>query len=450
MRRNMKGSMTVFLALTAMCFLLLCLVLTEGARIYYLRVKAAQAMELSEFSVLSEYQKELWDHYGLFFLDLGYEQGEEKQEILNGRILHYLRENVPEVTTTYLAASDFIRSTDRGGIPFAKQAVEHMKKRSGAALIEQISSLDASTEASVDLEDIFGENQEAAEGIVGAMVDEEGKPLFDIALPDISFPTVESLSHAVFGDTSVLSGKSISKEERILYRTLEEGTGGKEGISLIDMQFFYSYLFRYLNDYCETDSGIWKDRLEYQLEYVIAGKENDRENLENIMWRIFLLRAVGDYLFFHQDAEKIAAAQAQATAIGGITGNGVLISLLQEMILIAEAVDQGISETKQVFLGEKVPLYENGAFAGITIGYEEYLYLFLNTASGSECICRAMDVIELEIRQKAEYEAFRMDYCVEAFEVEWTYGYEGIFRKPGLSEEGTYGTTILQKMQYEM
>jgi hypothetical protein len=94
MSRRLKGSVTIFLALLMMTFFMLCLVLVEGVRIYYLRANAIQAMELAEFSALSEYQRELFEHYGLFFLDLDYEQGSEQVGILEGRLNHYLNKNI--------------------------------------------------------------------------------------------------------------------------------------------------------------------------------------------------------------------------------------------------------------------------------------------------------------------------------------------------------------------
>lgn len=445
MSRGLKGSMTITLALMAMTFLTLCLVLTEGVRIYYLRVKAAQALELSEFSVLSEYQKELWEHYGLFFLDLCYEQEEERQDILNGRMLFYLEKNIPELQESCLRIDGFRRATDKEGAPFAAQAVKHMKKRSGADLLEGMFKEDQAMENNTDLEELLAEDQKTAEELLAEMVDEEGKPLFTLALPEVSFPSMESLSTAVFGDTTFLSQKEIKLEERICRRSLKKGDGDVSSLSLLDMQFFYSYLMRYLNDYIEDDPHIWKENLEYQIEYVIAGKGNDRENLENIMWRIFLIRAVGDYLFFHQDARRIAQAQAQAAAIAGVTGNAALVSVVQEVLLIAQAIDEGVEETRKLFNGEKVPLYENGISAGLEIGYEEYLWLFLNLTKSSECICRAMDVIELEIRSHAGYSNFGLDHCVDAFGVEWSYEYQGIF-----SGREAYRTAILRKMQYEI
>ena len=123
------------------------------------------------------------------------------------------------------------------------------------------------------------------------------------------------------------------------------------------------------------------------------------------MWRIFLLRTGGNYLFYHQDAEKIAEATAEAVAIAGIAGNAALIKAVEEIILISKAIEQSVRETKTIFEGEKVPLYTGGVFSGVQMGYEEYLYLFLNTTKTEEKIYRCMDIVELEIRKEKKENA---------------------------------------------
>ena len=177
---------------------------------------------------------------------------------------------------------------------------------------------------------------------------------------------------------------------------------------------------------------------------MISGKESDRENLENIMWRIFLLRAGGDYLFYHQDAEQLAKAEASAVAMVGFTGNLLLIKLVRELFLIAQAIEDGIVETKTVFAGGEVPLYEEGVFAGVSIGYKQYLYLLLNTV-GKDCkIYRCMDVVELEVRKTSGYEKFCLDHCVDLFDLEWDYRFQSLFRTRN------YENTIRRKINYEM
>ena len=107
MIKSKKGSVTIFLALVTLTFLIFCLVLVEGTRIYFFRVKAMQAMELAEFSVLSEYQQELFENYGVFFWELDYEQGSEHTEILEQRAGKYLTENAEELLTASLNAEKF-------------------------------------------------------------------------------------------------------------------------------------------------------------------------------------------------------------------------------------------------------------------------------------------------------------------------------------------------------
>ena len=118
MIKTFKGSMTVFLALIMMMFLILCLVFVEGTRVWFLRANAQQAMELAEFSALSEYQKELFEHYGLFFLDLDYEQGSEQTGILEARLREYLHKNVGEVQTENIRVKNICRATDAEGSSF--------------------------------------------------------------------------------------------------------------------------------------------------------------------------------------------------------------------------------------------------------------------------------------------------------------------------------------------
>lgn len=446
-----KGSMTIFLALTMMLFLSFCLVLVEGTRIWFLRTKAAQAMELAEFSILSEYQYELFTNYGIFFLDLDYEQGEERTEILEQRAGKYFRENAEEITVSGQQAEKFRRATDGGGAAFFRQVVEQEKVESGLGVVDAIlPELDSIQEETLDLGKILSDSEAAAGGMLGEAVDEEGEPLYQISLPKISFPSIESLTEAVFGSETGLSEKSINPEERILHRTLLSGSGIETEDSFTEMQLFHGYLFRHFGYYGSKNPEILRQMLDYQLEYIISGEPSDRDNIENIMWRIFLCRAVGNYLFYHQDAEKSAKAEAEAVALVGITGNAALIRLVKEILLIAEAIENGISETKAVFAGEKVPVYQKGIFSGIQMGYSEYLYLFLCATDRTEKIYRCMDLVELEVQNASGYKKFRLDHCVDCFWLECTYRFDSLFRTIPLLEERIYENTISRKVFYQI
>lgn len=444
-----KGSVTVFFALSMMTFLIFHLVLIEGVRNYFLRAEALQAVDLTEFSVLSEYQYELYQNYGVFFLDLDYEQGAEQTAVLERRAEKYLMENTKEITTRALSVGNFRRATDAEGQPFFEQAVESMKVKSGYKIFEELTGISDHLGDGADLSEILEENQAEVSGLMNQYVDEEGNALFEISLPEVSFPSVDMLTEAVFGNTSDLSGKEISLTDRISQRTCAVGNGKKKDAGLAQMQLFHAYLFNHMNHYGGKDPDLWKEVLEYQLEYIISGESSDRKNMENVMWRIFILRAGGNYLLFHQDAQKIAEAEGEAAALAGITGNPAIIRLVREILLISKAIEAGVEETRSIFAGETVPLYENGIFSGIRMGYEQYLYLFLNTMDKDRKIYRCMDVIELETREKCGYSQLRMDHCVDSFHVEWQLQFESLFLKIPLLDGEIYETTIKKHIFYK-
>ena len=449
MTGSKQGSLTIFLTLSMLTFLSFCLVLTEGARFYFVKTKAAQAMELAEFSVLSEYQYELLANYGVFFLELDYEQGAEHTGILEQRVQKYLLKNAEEIETADLKVGKFRRATDSGGLPFFVQAVEFMKIKTGYKFLEElVGNLGEISAESVDLGKILEENSGQAEALLGNYVDEEGEPLFQISLPKVSFPSIQALTEAVFGSENRLSEKSIDLKERISKRVLSVGTGQKEENGLADLQLFHGYLFEHFNYYGTKNTEIWKSALEYQMEYIICGEKSDRKNLENVMWRIFILRAGGNYLFYHQDPERMAQAEAEATALAGITGNAAIIGLVREILLISQAIEDGIQDTKSIFAGQKVPVYQDGIFAGIDMGYEQYLYLFLNMTDRTEKIYHSMDIVELEVRQKSGYRNFQLDHCTDEFLVEWNWQLESIFGRIPVLNGGVYENSIKRKFYY--
>ncbi len=451
MKKIYKGSLTIFLALAMSGFMLLCLVLIEGIRIYYLRAEAERAMELAGFSVLAEYQQELFEHYGVFFLEMDYEQGKESTAILESRLQKYLSLNADEITTKKLTAAKFQRAADGNGTAFFKQAVEQTKIENGYKTIELLMETAGDlTEDVIDIGGLLNKAKSSANGIISKFLETAEDIIPDISLPSVSLPSMGLLMENVLGGTEGLSKKSVELNDRLMKRSLAEGVGSEDTAGLLDMQMFHAYIFNHCGHYLLEDGNVWNEELAYQIEYIIAGKDSDVKNLESVMWKIFLLRVSGDYLFYHQDPKMIAKTKADALAVVGFTGNAALISLVQEIFLISQAIEDGISETKQIFAGKKVPLYEKGILQRTDMGYEEYLYMFLNTTGKEKKIYRCMDIVELEVRHKSGYEDFRLDHCTDAFEVEWNYQFESIFQMVPFGGMDIYEQTITRKVFYEM
>ena len=62
-------------------------------------------MELAEYSILSEYHRELFEQYGLLYVELGYGSGLEDTEYLKQRLRGFLKENLPDIKIVHAEAT---------------------------------------------------------------------------------------------------------------------------------------------------------------------------------------------------------------------------------------------------------------------------------------------------------------------------------------------------------
>ena len=60
------------------------------------------------------------------------------------------------------------------------------------------------------------------------------------------------------------------------------------------------------------------DALAYELEYILQGKGSDKENLESVLFRLFLLRISGNYGCLAKDMGRVAEAEALAVTISAL------------------------------------------------------------------------------------------------------------------------------------
>ena len=133
-----KGEITVFVSLLMAVLLFFLQACLKSAHSAFLRSQTQEALELAEYSVLSEYHRELLSRYGLLYIDLGYGQAQEDTQYLKQRIRWFLSENLPKGRINALEAGDFARASDQKGAAFYEQAVAYEKHRTGAAMLERL------------------------------------------------------------------------------------------------------------------------------------------------------------------------------------------------------------------------------------------------------------------------------------------------------------------------
>ena len=135
-----KGGVTVFLSLMLAVLLFFFQACLQSARVAFLRSQTQEALELAEYSILSEYHRELFERYGLIYVELGYGGGLEDTGYLEQRLREFLKVNVPKGAVMAVEAWDFSRASDGRGMAWYEQAVSCMKQKTGAAILDQLRS----------------------------------------------------------------------------------------------------------------------------------------------------------------------------------------------------------------------------------------------------------------------------------------------------------------------
>ena len=214
--------------------------------------------------------------------------------------------------------------------------------------------------------------------------------------------------------------------------------------SLFDQFLFREYLMRYMGYY---GAGKEESALLYQLEYLIAGKENDTENLRGVANRLLALREAANTLYLFSDSEKSMEAELVAGVIATLLTVPEITELLKVSILLGWAYAESLYDVQVLLEGGKIPLIKDDATwhyglqgaleAGIAHGnseettglsYEDYLRIFLMCTNTDKLTGRAMNLVEADIRQTLGNADFRLDGCFDKIEtyicVESAYGYQ--------------------------
>ena len=205
----------------------------------------------------------------------------------------------------------------------------------------------------------------------------------------------------------------------------------------------------------------WKQALDYGLEYVVAGKGSDEDNLKSVLNRILLIRTVVNTAALYQDKAKKAEAQAAAVAVVGFTGLQPLITLTKTMILITWAIVESLVDIAGLLQQKEVPLWKKpsqittdflqvfqinrNAIVGRasklkkqgkhSFGYQQYLLLFLASTAQDIRLYRVMDLIQQNMRINA-YKDIHLGLCVHDIKVRGTMNFPTQF----------FRLAVLQKM----
>lgn len=459
------GSVTIYLALTLSVMLSLFLTLIEGARTSAVRMQTECAMDLGLYSVFAEYHRELLEQYDLFFIDTSYGEGNftianttehlqgyiEDNTKQNSGIAGYLTRDLLAMKVEHVQINKFTLASDEEGQVFKRQAVSYMKDKYGLSYIKELEKCMEQVEDESLLErDITAErnaNQKAIDNteLPKKQVGEEEWEEIPLDNPadEVNATRNKGVLALVTKRDAVISNETIASENYISHRKRNEGNGllKREGLSSGDELFFHGYL---LDKYGTYVNPLEKSRLKYQVEYILAGKENDTDNLQWVVNRLLLMRETANVVYLFSNETKMAEAEALALTLSAVIQLPELAQLVQVAILFAWAYAESVYDVKQLLSGKRVPLiktdetwhfglegmlsYEEGLededgkleshieTLEDGLSYEDYLMVLLSVVDKETKTYRAMDLIEMDIRKTAGNERFRMDGCVDYIE----------------------------------
>lgn len=187
--------------------------------------------------------------------------------------------------------------------------------------------------------------------------------------------------------------------------------------------------------------------LQYQMEYILIGKESDVDNLKAVIHKLLLLRTPINYAHLLTDTIKQAEAHALAASLSVLSGGVASEPVLYQAILWAWSYAESILEVKALLNGSKIALKKDSTDWRLSIAnlfdisketgqeldqpnglsYEQYLKTLLYLQGEDEILHRVMDMIEHNIREKLEEDTFRIDQCISSLELDATVEIGGIY-----------------------
>lgn len=476
MKRKKQGYITVFLSLMIAVILVLITTMIEGARIQTIRFYIEGVTDLALSSAFSEYHRELFHRYGLFYIDSSYGTSTDDDSIIKSHIMQFMNDNYKisrgrkskvdflDLHTDNVTINKKTYASDEKGKVLKYQIMKYMDQTSGMDLLEKIDS------DGVVYDDAYQNREDERQGSESRikkimeeinMEREEGTEEISFENPADSVNALRNgsiLSYAL-SDKENLSTKKVLLENYISHRNIKEGEGlypyQKEKLTAIDKIKILAYVDKVCGDFqkCRENSA-----LDYQKEYLIYGHGSDTANLDAFANELFRIRYVINAAYLFGCVEKKAQAEAMALTVTSGIGHPELAELVKITLLYAWTYVESIQDMRILFDGKKVasvktdatwnrsleeifcfiPLLDSYRDSPSGEDYDSYLNKILFFKSDNIICFRLMDIMEMDIRKTSGNQNFKMDRCIYQAEI-----------TANVSSGYGYGYDITRRYSYE-
>lgn len=208
---------------------------------------------------------------------------------------------------------------------------------------------------------------------------------------------------------------------------------------------------------------------QYGLEYLISGSEQERDNLMGVMQRLLVLRTALNYAYVHTNVGLQADSLATATEIAGALGLPMLITAIQETILLILSVEESCVDIAALLKGRSVPIWKDASSFKMTypeicsvsrevfhtkaekfpkqhktsslrvFSYQDYLWLLLMMTPEKTMRLRMYDLIQDDLQMRCNA-TFSLEQCVNGIQYQIQYRMPflfGMYLQPGRKQGST-------------
>lgn len=449
--RTLPAYLTVYMTMSMTVMLSLVLALTIGAYRNTVRTETEIVLDIGMQSVLAEYHQDLWKRYDLLGIDTSYGTGYPGVQNAVEHLRYYLDENLPQdrilnLSATQVDLPEYEFFTDRDGEVFREQVLLYMKDLTGIDQLETLFEEYSQTgPTGIFTKDYSSEEAENRSTIAGwppptkteTRINDEGEEIEEevevpIENPAGSISAMKGLDQLplVVDDVAGVSTKAVLPQDYVSYRTdLCSGTGKLSAVSQAGGEILYqAYLLNHFGYYGHTKKDC---ALDYQLEYLLAGRDNDRDNLSSVVNRLLIVREASNVGYLLTDSAKQAEMDALAAGVAAVALVPELQPVLKLAILFGWAYLESLQDVRNLLLGGKVPLIKTaqtwrsgllgilspdqvklGKDSGSGLDYPSYLFCLLLLQDERTKLFRTMDLCEMDLRLTNCNENFRIDGCM--------------------------------------
>ena len=435
---KLKGSITAFLSLIFLLLLSFVGGMLEATSLEVSKNYKRADMDIAIHSVFGEYQIELLKKYDIFALEGTYESGHFSYETIFERLKYYGGGEA----NREMEGIQFL--SDDNGRAFLEQVAAYMASKVGledaqrweeqttqaweTSKEKEISYENETTAVELELDDSLAENEEE--------LPKEDNPIFEI-----SKIKGTGLLSFLISDQKNISDFQVELEKLPSNRELRQGRGSflQKESNVLTTFALNQYLIEHFACYTDEEKSNWQ----YELEYLIAGKGSDQENLENVVGKLAAMRFGPNYAHLLSDGAKQLEAETLAISLCAILTVPAISAIVKQAILLAWAYAESLMDVKSLLENKKVQMVKTAENWQLSIGnllkigtdefqsegkdmeggqdYKDYLRILLYLESRPKLSMGALDLIETNLRDEEALEFFRVDACVSKIKIQNQY-----------------------------